>query len=108
VEAAEVLRTARREAQLTQAELARRAGVSQQVVSRIETGRTEPTLPTLRRLVAAAGGRVTYDLEPPPDPHDVGLMLAHLHRTPEQRLRDLRTLHRFAVVGRRAVAAARA
>jgi len=50
-----VLRDARRAAGLTQAELARRAGVTQSVISAYESGRREPALSTLSRLVDATG-----------------------------------------------------
>ena len=50
-----MLRAARREAGLSQAEFARRAGVTQSVVSAYETGARQPSLQTLARLVAASG-----------------------------------------------------
>lgn len=70
--AAGLLRLARIKADLTQAELAERAGVSQQVVSAYETGRREPTLPTLERLLAGAGLGIRIKLEPVDD-HDDSL-----------------------------------
>ena len=45
----------RREAGLTQAELACRAGTSQAMVARYETGAASPTVRTLARLLQAAG-----------------------------------------------------
>jgi uncharacterized protein with HEPN domain/DNA-binding XRE family transcriptional regulator len=53
-----VIRTARREAGLTQAELALRAETSQPAVARYEQGSAVPTLRTLERLLAACGRRV--------------------------------------------------
>ena len=50
-----LLQEARRRAGLTQAELARRAGVPQSTVAKIERGRRDPSLSTLERLVRAAG-----------------------------------------------------
>lgn len=50
-----LLREARRRAGLSQAELARRAGVTQSVVSAYENAARQPSVPTLARLVAAAG-----------------------------------------------------
>ncbi|MPZ88055.1 MAG: helix-turn-helix domain-containing protein [Nitriliruptorales bacterium] len=50
-----MVREARRRAGLSQVELARRAGVTQSVVSAYESGARQPSLPTLRKLVAAAG-----------------------------------------------------
>lgn len=54
VDAADLLFEARRSAGLTQAELARRAGTSQAMVARYETGVASPTVRTLRRLLRAA------------------------------------------------------
>jgi uncharacterized protein len=54
VDTAELLREARRSAGLTQADLARRAGTSQAMVARYETGVASPTVRTLRRLLRAA------------------------------------------------------
>lgn len=62
VVAAEVIREARRRSGLSQAELARRAGVSQPVISAYESGRREPGLATLSKLVAATGHRLQLDL----------------------------------------------
>lgn len=62
MEPAELLRVARRRSGLNQAELARRAGTSQPVISAYEHGRRDPTTRTLRRLVAAAGGRLELRL----------------------------------------------
>ncbi len=53
--AAGLIRSARDIAELTQAELAAHAGVTQQAVSAYETGRMDPTVDTLVRLIEAAG-----------------------------------------------------
>jgi transcriptional regulator with XRE-family HTH domain len=55
---AELIRTVRRRQGLTQAELARRAGTSQPVVSAYEHGRRDPTYDTLRKLIEAGGERL--------------------------------------------------
>ena len=67
--AAGLIRLARSKAGMTQTQLAGNAGVSQQVVSEYETGRKEPTLPSLIRLVNAAGYEIRMRLEPLDD-HD--------------------------------------
>jgi transcriptional regulator with XRE-family HTH domain len=67
--AAGLIRLARYKAGLTQSELGERAGIDQQVVSAYETGRREPTLPTLTKLLAAAGFEMRIRLEPTED-HD--------------------------------------
>ena len=80
---AALLRAVRRRAGLTQAELARRAGTSQPVISAYERGHRDPTYETLRRLVAAGGERLVLDaapwpvsgLEPPADLHEHGRRL---------------------------------
>lgn len=54
-----VLRDARKRAGSSQVELAGRAGVTQSVISAYESGRRQPSLPTLAALVDAAG----FDLE---------------------------------------------
>lgn len=43
---------------MTQGQLAARAGTSQPVISAYEHDKRDPTVSTLRRLVAAAGGRL--------------------------------------------------
>lgn len=45
----------RRDLHLTQAQLAARAGVAQEEISRIERGRKTPTMDTYARLAAALG-----------------------------------------------------
>lgn len=47
------LRTKRQELDLTQSQLAKRAGVSQPLIARIEGGDVDPRLSTLRRIVNA-------------------------------------------------------
>ena len=70
--AAGIVRLARIKAGITQTELARRAGITQQAISEYETGRTEPTLPTLLKLVGAAGYELRMQLEPA-DGHDLSI-----------------------------------
>jgi transcriptional regulator with XRE-family HTH domain len=62
--AAVALRSARKRAGLTQAALGARAGVSQALVSAYENGHRQPTLPTLARLVRAAGFDIRIQLAP--------------------------------------------
>ena len=59
---ADLLLEARKEAGLTQAELAKRLGVDKGYISRIERGLTEPMVSTFYKLAAALGFRV--DLVP--------------------------------------------
>ena len=55
VDAAVMLGTARRRAQLSQRELARRAGVPQATISRIESRVVSPRVDTLQSLIRACG-----------------------------------------------------
>jgi len=57
--AASLLREARTAAGLTQAELARKCGMTQSVISVYEAGRRQPSIPTLAALIAATG----YELD---------------------------------------------
>ncbi len=53
--AATAIRTARTRARLSQSALARRAGVAQSTVSRVESGELDPTWATMQSLLQAAG-----------------------------------------------------
>lgn len=64
----DLLREARSRSGLTQVELARRAGLTQSVISDYERGRREPSLSMLSRLVAASGLDLTVDLVEPASP----------------------------------------
>lgn len=61
-----LIKAVRRRQGLTQTELAKRAGISQPVVSAYERGRRDPTLSTLRKLVEASGERLRVDAVPAP------------------------------------------
>jgi predicted nucleotidyltransferase/DNA-binding XRE family transcriptional regulator len=58
-----LLRQARISAQMSQSDVARRALVAQSVISAYESGRREPSVPTLERLVLATGHRLVLDVE---------------------------------------------
>ncbi len=62
-----LLREARTRARLSQTDVARRARIAQSVISAYESGRREPSLTTLGRLVAATGHHLVLGLEPDPD-----------------------------------------
>jgi predicted nucleotidyltransferase/DNA-binding XRE family transcriptional regulator len=64
---AALLRQARLSASLSQSDVARRAHVAQSVISAYESGRREPALSTLVRLIAATGHRLVLGLEADPD-----------------------------------------
>ena len=84
-----MIRQARRRACLSQTELARRAGVAQSVISAYESGRREPGLPTLTKLIEATG-------------HHLGIGLLPASSTPlglpDTRLSRRLRRHRHAVI----------
>jgi len=55
------IRQARRRAGLTQSALAAIAGTSQEALSAYESGRRQPTIETLTRLLAGAGSRLAVE-----------------------------------------------
>ena len=60
MQAARILKMARKRAGLTQRQLAERSGIKQPAIARIESQRVIPRTDTLNRLLAACG----VDLEP--------------------------------------------
>lgn len=64
--AGSLLRQARQNASLSQVELAARAGVTQSVISAYESGRRQPSLPTLTALIEATGHELTIGLRRQP------------------------------------------
>lgn len=84
-----MIREARRRARLSQADLARRAGVAQPVISAYESDRREPSLVTLTKLIEATGYRLAMELVPGP---------RHLLGLPDTRLGRRLRRHRRAVI----------
>lgn len=82
--AAALLRAARQGSHLSQTELARRAGVAQSVISAYESGRPEPSVATLARLVEATGHEMVIDVVPSPG-RSMGLPDTPLGRRLHQR-----------------------
>ncbi|MGH9077070.1 MAG: helix-turn-helix domain-containing protein [Acidimicrobiales bacterium] len=80
---------ARAQAGMTQAELAARAHTVQSAIAAYEAGRRQPTLPTLYRILAAAGFDLRARLAPTDD-HDDTLAAweASLPETERQRWRS--------------------
>lgn len=89
-----LLRTARRQARLSQAELARRAGVTQSVVSAYESGARQPSLPTLGRLIEAAGADLEVRVSFRPVARDHGALA---QRAREHRGEILELVERFGL-----------
>lgn len=96
-----LVREARRRADLTQAELARRVGTTQSVIARVEAGSTRPSLEYLGRLLRACGYEVDVHLTPVDD-HDWSIAEGNLALTPSERVTKLKSAARFAEAGRRA------
>lgn len=63
----QAIRQARLDANLSQVDLAARAGTSQSALARYETGAALPTLPTLERLLTACDRRL--EIQTPPARH---------------------------------------
>ena len=61
-----MLRSARLRSHLTQGQLAARAGITQSVVSAYESGRRQPSVPTLTALIAATGFELDLQLRATP------------------------------------------
>lgn len=81
----ELLRTGRREAGLSQRDLAHRAGVPQSTIGRIESGAVQPRAATTERIVGALG--LVLTLEPRwGDGVDRTLVRRFLRMSPRQRI----------------------
>jgi transcriptional regulator with XRE-family HTH domain len=91
--AATLIRRTRQAAGLTQAELARRANVSQPVIARLEREGANPRLTTLDRVIAAAGRQLELTTAPS---HGIDLIVEDLKLTPDERLRAFESLYDFA------------
>jgi transcriptional regulator with XRE-family HTH domain len=86
-----LIRIARRQAGLTQTDLAQRAGTSQAAISAYESGRRSPSVDTLCRVLAAAGVELRMRLAPQ-DTHTEALAAAEAllptEQVADQRARD--------------------
>jgi transcriptional regulator with XRE-family HTH domain len=71
VNAAGAIKLARLRAQLSKRELARRAHTSPAAIVQYESGGREPTLPTLERIVGAAGSQAVLRVVPAPIDREV-------------------------------------
>jgi transcriptional regulator with XRE-family HTH domain len=82
-----MIRDARREAGLTQAELAARLGTTQSAIARLERADSNPRVATLEAALAAAGLRLELATTAGPPDIDESLIREALRRTPAERLR---------------------
>jgi transcriptional regulator with XRE-family HTH domain len=83
---AALIRNARREAGLTQAELAARLGTTQSAVARLERSGSNPTVATLVRALGAAGQRLELGRDHSQSGVDETQIVERLRLTPAQRL----------------------
>src|SRR3977135_3524874 len=100
---ATIIREARRSAGLTQAELARRLGVAQPVVARLETRAANPTVETLDRTLRATGHRLPPAGRPHAPPVATSLIRKALELSPADRVTRLEQMvhegQKFAAAG---------
>lgn len=89
-----LLRRARREAGLTQDELAVLAGTSQSAIAAYETGAREPSWSVLERIVRASGHLLHLDLRPDPAVFRIADLAAELVETADDTVR-LRLVFEF-------------
>jgi transcriptional regulator with XRE-family HTH domain len=94
-ESASLLKEARRQAGLTQAELARRMRVSQAAVAKLERPGTNPTIATLDDALRETGQRLVLSVEPVKPGIDETLVSEQLRLSPEQRLAQLESMYEW-------------
>jgi transcriptional regulator with XRE-family HTH domain len=82
--AASILALARLKTGLSQKQLAEKAGVDATMISAYERDLRQPTLPTLERLLSAAGLELRLHLKPR-DRHDEVLANLEARRSPKER-----------------------
>ena len=85
MEAAALIREARKRAGITQAELAALLGTTQSTVARWEAGAVSPTVATLDRIVGACGLMLSAALLPASE-LDASQIAERLRWTPQERL----------------------
>jgi transcriptional regulator with XRE-family HTH domain len=107
-----LIRDARQAEGLTQAALARRLGITQPSVARLEAAGDEVTVATLQRALNAMGRALVLQVVPQKSSVDETLLYETLRLTPDERLarfeswyRSIRELRREAVEAQRARAA---
>ena len=93
----QTLRAARRQAGLSQEQLAIRAGTTQAAISRIETGKEAVTAERLTQLAAGLGLAPSFELRPLAEPEPSSLqLLEQVRKSPQVRVDELFELADFA------------
>jgi len=91
--AATLIRTARREARLTQADLAARLDTTQSAVARLERAGANPTVETLERALEAVGHRLELTATPAAPAVDETLIDRQLALSPAERVSAFMTAY---------------
>lgn len=91
-----LIRAARRDAGLTQAQLARRLGITQAALARLESPRANPTVRTLDRVVRATGRELKLSAVPVDRGTDTSLLREALTMSPAERIAAAERLTRDA------------
>jgi len=87
--AGQLIRAARADAGVTQADLARRLATTQSAIARLESDRSDPGLHRLERVLRATGHQLEVQVVRTPVGVDESLIIEQLRRTPAERV------HRF-------------
>jgi transcriptional regulator with XRE-family HTH domain len=95
LEPAHLLKDARRQAGLTQTELARRLGVSQAAVAKLERPGANPAIVTLDDALRETGQRLVLATEPVRPGIDETLVFEQLRLSPDQRLAQLESMYEW-------------
>jgi transcriptional regulator with XRE-family HTH domain len=90
-----LIRSTRERHRLTQAQLALRAGTSQNAVSRVERDELSPSVETLRRLLAAMGERLELSVRRMEGDFDANHLADSMAQTMSERLERSLAWNRF-------------
>lgn len=91
-----ILREARERQGVSQRALARRSGIAQSAISRIERGVESPSFERFAYLLSCLGLQPVVELQPIPYRGDRDLLLDHLRRAPSARLARALNNSKFA------------
>jgi UDP-N-acetylglucosamine 1-carboxyvinyltransferase len=101
-----LIRDARHDAGLTQAELAHRLGTTQSAIARLEADGANPRVSTLKRALDACDRELLLDARLRPSSIDETLVAGRLRLSPEQRIKSFERVYaemrQIALAGRRA------
>jgi transcriptional regulator with XRE-family HTH domain len=103
-----LIREARKAEGLTQAALARRLGITQPAIARLEAAGDEVTVATLQRALNALGRALVLQVVERPSSVDETLLHSTLRLTPDERLRRFESWYEDMRILRREVNESRA